>query len=160
MKNSPMLVLFFGLFLLGFLQIPPSNAKFSESNPIYNVNLAPFIQRLSAYYCLQNVSSDCPGNFTLRGDGWLNTSASETLAFCDGGCAQHTQAVLNCVWYVDKDYKFENKATIKNINDTIIIGCAQGFNGTSLHQGNGGSGVTTSVITTLSALAFLALFYI
>ncbi|KVH94126.1 uncharacterized protein LOC112518004 [Cynara cardunculus var. scolymus] len=158
MKNSQMLI-FIGLFLWGFLQIPNSNA-FSEINPIYNVNLAPFIQRLSAYYCLQNVSSDCPGNFTLKIDGWLNISASETLAFCDGGCAQHTQAVLKCVWYVKDDFKFENKATIKNLNDTIISGCAQGFSGTSLHQGNGGSGTTTSVITTLCAMAFLALFYI
>ncbi|KAI3507978.1 hypothetical protein L1887_22976 [Cichorium endivia] len=127
------------------------------TNPQYNVNLAPFIQHLSAYYCLMNVSSDCPGNFTLHVGGWLNISQSETQAFCEGGCAQHTRQVLKCVQYIKDDYKFENKATIKHLNDTINIGCSQGFNGTSLTSGS--VMVTTSVVTTFSALAFLALFY-
>ncbi|KAI3806237.1 hypothetical protein L1987_22136 [Smallanthus sonchifolius] len=117
----------FGLFFLGLLHIPRSNASFSKTNPTYNVNLAPFIQRLSAYYCLQNVSSDCPGNFTLTEKGWLNISESATDAFCKGGCLQHTQDVLQCVWYVHQEYSFENGATIKDIKETMRIGCEKGL---------------------------------
>ncbi|KAL8225087.1 hypothetical protein R6Q57_017644 [Mikania cordata] len=126
MKNSQTIMLL-GLFFWGLLQIPCSNAGFSETNPIYNVNLAPFIQRLSAYYCLHNVSSNCPGNFTLTEKGWLNISQSDTKAFCQGGCLQHTQEVLKCVWYVHEEDTFENGATIKNLNDTIDIGCNHGM---------------------------------
>ncbi|KAL8261918.1 hypothetical protein R6Q59_025967 [Mikania micrantha] len=111
MKYTPVMQLTFLSFCSG------------ETNPIYNVNLAPFIQRLSAYYCLHNVSSDCPGNFTLTEKGWLNISQSDTKAFCQGGCLEHTQEVLKCVWYVHEEYTFENGATIKNLNDTIDIGC-------------------------------------
>ncbi|MFS7964535.1 hypothetical protein Hanom_Chr08g00751491 [Helianthus anomalus] len=143
MKNSQMLVCF-GLFFFALLQIPSSNAfnlhevhtvyaanfvvVFSgKTNPIYNVNLAPFIQRLSAYYCIYNESSNCAGNFNLTMEGWLNITESETRAFCDGGCLQHTHDVLQCVWYVLDDFKFENGATIKNLNDTINIGCEKGL---------------------------------
>ncbi|XP_076910077.1 uncharacterized protein LOC143567571 [Bidens hawaiensis] len=155
MKNSQMSVLFGLMFLFGLLQIPSSNA-FSETNPLYNVNLTPFIQRLSAYYCLKNVSSDCPGNFTLTYKGWLNISESETKAFCEGGCLQHTRYVLRCAWTAHKGYKFDNGASIENLNDTINIGCDKGFNGTSLWKN---SGTTTTAGVTLYALVVLVLFY-
>ncbi|PWA74202.1 hypothetical protein CTI12_AA254500 [Artemisia annua] len=126
MKSSQMLMLF-GLFYLCFLQIPSSNASsFNYTYPEYNINLAPFIQRKSAYYCLKRVSPDCPGNLTLSTDGWLNISSSETQQFCQGPCKQHTLDVLKCVWYVKHDYKFDNKATIQNINETINNGCEHG----------------------------------
>ncbi|KAK9065992.1 hypothetical protein SSX86_015394 [Deinandra increscens subsp. villosa] len=157
MKNSQIAMLF-GLLFLCLLQIPSSNASFSKTNPIYNVNLAPFIQRLSAYYCLQNTSSNCTGNFILSEKGWLNISNSETNAFCgELGCAQHTLEVLKCVRYVHDEYTFENGATIDNLNDTIHTGCSKGFNGTSLYKS---SGTTRSVTATLYALVFLALFYV
>ncbi|KAF5796044.1 hypothetical protein HanXRQr2_Chr08g0346851 [Helianthus annuus] len=127
-----------------------------KTNPIYNVNLAPFIQRLSAYYCIYNESSNCRGNFNLTMEGWLNITESETRAFCDGGCLQHTHDVLQCVWYVLDDFKFENGATIKNINDTINIGCEKGFNGTTIVDK---SDATKLGGMTIYALIFLALFY-
>lgn len=73
------------------------------------------------------VSSDCPGNFALKVDGWLNISEIQTHAFCDGGCSQHTEDVLDCIRYVKPDYIFENHASIKNLTDTIDIGCKQGL---------------------------------
>ncbi|KAI3760342.1 hypothetical protein L1987_50736 [Smallanthus sonchifolius] len=158
MKNSQLLVIF-GLFFFGLLHIPTSNASFSTTNPTYNVNLAPFIQRRSAYYCLQNFSSDCPGSFTLTEGGWLNISESATDEFCKGGCVQHTQDVLRCVWYVHQEYTFENGAMLKDINETMRIGCEKGFNGTSLYKSSGTSRATTSASAALYALVFLALFY-
>ncbi|KAL7583477.1 uncharacterized protein LOC128129336 [Lactuca sativa] len=153
MKNSRMLMLF-GLSLLGFFGIS-SSFKINTTNPTYNVNLAPFIQDLSAYYCLLNVSSDCPGKFTLHVGGWLNISANETQAFCEGGCAQHTQQLLKCVKYVKQNYVFRNKATINNLNDTINIGCTHGFNGTSLTSASGSVIATASSFSVFALLALL-----
>nr|GEX27858.1 hypothetical protein [Tanacetum cinerariifolium] len=157
MKSSQMLMLF-GFFFLCFLQIPSSDASFNKENPMYNVNLAPFIQRLSAYYCLKKVSPDCPGNLTLSTDGWLNVSSSETQQFCQGAwfvawdLQDFTQTIHFLLMHID------NKATIQNIKDTINNGCTQGFTGISLYKGSGSS-TTTSIVTSLSALVFLALFY-
>ncbi|XP_059298447.1 uncharacterized protein LOC132051209 [Lycium ferocissimum] len=129
------LCLFLGMFLL-LSGVSAENRKY----PTGNVNLAPFEQWRSAYFCLRNTSPLCSKNHTLTMSGWLNVTQKESKKFCvKGGCADYTKRVLNCIHHVKRDFWFANKATVQHIYDTIDIGCnsLQGFNGTSLYPTQG-----------------------
>ncbi|KAJ8553040.1 hypothetical protein K7X08_020433 [Anisodus acutangulus] len=125
------LCLFMGMFLL-LSSVSAENRKY----PTGNVNLAPFEQWRSAYFCLLNTSPVCSKNHTLTMSGWLNVTHDEGKIFCQkGGCADYTIGVLGCIRHVKRDFWFANKAKVQHIYDTIDIGCysLQGFNGTSLY---------------------------
>ncbi|XP_075090120.1 uncharacterized protein LOC142171514 [Nicotiana tabacum] len=130
-KRIGILFLFWGMFLL----LSGVSAE-DRQNPTKNVNLAPFMQWRSAYFCLLNTSPVCSKNHTLTLSGWLNVKKEEGKKFCEkGGCAEHTKGVLDCIHHVKRDFWFANKATVQHIYNTIDIGChtPQGFNGTSLY---------------------------
>ncbi|XXG86032.1 hypothetical protein AAC387_Pa11g1015 [Persea americana] len=116
-------------FLLVLLVLLPCCTKADwnikeVTDPTRNVNLSPFDQWRSAYECLQDISSNCPGNYTLTERGWVNLKWRDTIPYCNiTGCADHSRAVLECISLVKRDFKFENGATVKDINDTINEGC-------------------------------------
>ncbi|MCD9641521.1 hypothetical protein HAX54_027734 [Datura stramonium] len=131
-RRIGILCLFLGMLLLLSDHVSAEDRK----HPTGNVNLAPFEQWRSAYFCLLNTSQVCSTKQTLTMSGWLNVTHEEGKKFCGkGGCADHTKRVLDCIHHVKRDFWFANKATIKHIYDTIDIGCnkPQGFNGTSLY---------------------------
>ncbi|KAG8661149.1 uncharacterized protein LOC122722130 [Manihot esculenta] len=105
---------------LGFFLLLLVCAK--AENPLKNVNLAPFWQWRSAWDCLQNISTNCATNIHLN--GVLNINGSALTDFCAGGCAEHTQNVLTCIYYAKRDFWFANGATVKNITETIHHGCS------------------------------------
>ncbi|CAN4102149.1 unnamed protein product [Withania somnifera] len=124
------LCLYLGMFLL----LSCVKAE-DRTHPTKNVNLAPFQQWRSAYFCLLNTSTVCK-NHTLTMSGWLNVTYDEGKKFCvEGDCADHTKGVLNCIRHVKPDFWFANKATVKDIYDTIHVGCntPEGFYGTSFY---------------------------
>ncbi|KAG8371587.1 hypothetical protein BUALT_Bualt13G0103500 [Buddleja alternifolia] len=103
-------------------------------------------------------SSSCPEKYTLSESGWLNVTNPDGPTFCEkGGCVDHTRAVLLCIEHVKRDYWFENNATVKNLYDTINLGCnsSQGFTGASLHSSHGFRLNSAPIITALSATALL-----
>ncbi|RWR92239.1 hypothetical protein CKAN_02144800 [Cinnamomum micranthum f. kanehirae] len=116
-------------FLLVLLVLLPGCIKADwniemVTDPTSNVNLSPFDQWRSAYECLQNISSNCPGNYSLNEGGWVNLRSNDTVRYCNiTGCADHSRAVLKCICLVKRDFKFQNGATVKDINDTINDGC-------------------------------------
>ncbi|KAL7081895.1 hypothetical protein ACP275_14G067100 [Erythranthe tilingii] len=104
------------------------------------------------------ISSSCPVNYTLTHSGWLNVTHTDGPTFCeDGGCAEHTRAVLLCLYHVKIDYYFANFATIKDLSDTINNGCTspQGFTGVSKYSSDGFRLNSTPIFTALSATALL-----
>ncbi|KAM3234167.1 hypothetical protein P3L10_019526 [Capsicum annuum] len=130
-RKIGVLCLFLGMFLLQSCVIAED-----RKHPTKNVNLAPFQQWRSAYFCLTNTSPICSKNHTLTMSGWLNVTYDEGKKFCEeGGCADHTKGVLDCIHHVKRDFWFANKATIKHIYKTIHVGCntPKGFNGTSFY---------------------------
>jgi len=124
------------------------------------VNLTPFNAWRSAYYCLENLSKDICPKYALNQTGWLNVTHNDGEEFCKGGCADHTRAVLECLYDVKRDYWFANKAKVHHLNDTINIGCNtdQGFNGTSLYPSSGYKMKSISIFLSISAFVFMALF--
>ncbi|XWS74471.1 hypothetical protein CRYUN_Cryun01aG0000900 [Craigia yunnanensis] len=125
--------------LYGFLVTSPLFSRINAdgkirqvTDPTGNVNLSPFQQWESAYECLQNISQSCSVKYTLTEAGWMNVTMADKADFCkSGGCGEHTKAVLTCIHLVKRDYKFTNKATVQDLNFTIINGCGFGFNGTT-----------------------------
>lgn len=90
---------------------------------------------------------------TFSMSGWLNVTSSDGKSFCAGGCAAHTRDVLLCLEHVKKDFYFANKATIRDLNETINNGCntSRGFTGVSLYQSHGYRFSSTPVFASLSA---------
>ncbi|KAM7499466.1 hypothetical protein LguiA_023880 [Lonicera macranthoides] len=122
------------------------------SDPTGNVNLSPFQQWRSAYECLQNISNRCPEKYRLTEEGWMHLNQTDTAEYCKaGGCLEHTRAVLLCIHEVKRDYKFIDKTTVPQLNNTITLGCDQGFTGSVIPVFSGGGRVYES----RSALFFL-----
>ncbi|XP_051142715.1 uncharacterized protein LOC127259425 [Andrographis paniculata] len=111
----------------------------NKTYPTANNNLSPIQAWRSAEYCLQNTSTKCWDKYTLTDSGWLNVTHEDGHWFCTEGCAEHTGWVLDCLFHVKKDYWFANKATLRDITDTINLGCnsTQGFSGVSIHVSQG-----------------------
>ncbi|KAJ4834392.1 hypothetical protein Tsubulata_007334 [Turnera subulata] len=102
----------------------------NQKEPLKNVNLAPFWQWRSAYFCLKNESDSCTGKNVLKLDGVVNVTNSEVEDYCkQGGCWEHTSIVLQCVYYAKRDFWFANKITVPKLKEIISKGCAtkQGF---------------------------------
>ncbi|OMO89963.1 hypothetical protein COLO4_19482 [Corchorus olitorius] len=130
------------------------------TDPTRNVNLSPFQQWISAYECLQNKSQSCFINstdYTLTEKGWLNVTGPDGAGFCKpGGCKDHTEAVLTCIHEVKRDYMFQNKATLWDLNFTIHDGCTFGFDGTT-YVSDAGTIVKSGITFLISILATLFL---
>ncbi|KAL0460374.1 UNVERIFIED_CONTAM: hypothetical protein Slati_0664600 [Sesamum latifolium] len=106
-------------------------------------------------------SRRCPEKYWLTDSGWLNVSYDDGVGFCSaGGCADHTRAVLLCIHHVKRDYWFRNHASVKDLNDTINNGCAQGFTGASLTSSGYRSNSAFGALTAAAAavLLFIAFF--
>ncbi|KAL3530986.1 hypothetical protein ACH5RR_010308 [Cinchona calisaya] len=155
-QNSRVGILY--LFLCIFALFCCVNAE-NKTFPTANNNLSPIQQWRSAFYCLNITSTSCPVKYTLNMSGRLNVVHEDGPTFCEaGGCADHTRAVLACIHDVKPDFWFGNNATVKNLNDTINIGCSLGFNGTTISSG--AYEVKSASISVLAAVLLLALFYI
>ncbi|XP_034702817.1 uncharacterized protein LOC117927444 [Vitis riparia] len=114
-----------GFFMLSLL-VCGTNAdpEYDDKyHPTKNVNLTPFIQYLSVYQCMLNVSEHCDEKYYLTEKGWPNLTNSDVDPFCKGGCAEHTKAVLECISLVKQDYEFADENTVPSINYTITKGC-------------------------------------
>ncbi|KAK9283968.1 hypothetical protein L1049_012226 [Liquidambar formosana] len=97
-------------------------------DPTGNVNLSPFQQWRSAYECLLNTSNSCQDKYQLTEEGWVNVTLADTEEYCKwGGCAQHSRAVLMCLHLVKHDFRFIDKATVQDVNNTITQGCSSGI---------------------------------
>ncbi|CAK9182339.1 unnamed protein product [Ilex paraguariensis] len=69
------------------------------------------------------ISHSCPIKYVLTEEGWLNVTHGDGEEFCKAGCADHTRTVLTCIHLVKRDYWFANKATVKELYETINRGC-------------------------------------
>lgn len=68
--------------------------------------------------------ASCPAKYALDMSGWLNVTNEDKAVFCEeGGCADHTRAVLDCINHVKRDFWFANKATVNDLNNYIHNGC-------------------------------------
>lgn len=72
------------------------------------------------------VYSSCQASYRLNESGDLNVPKEKTDEFCNGACLTETHLVLNCVDHILNNFIFYNKATIRDVRDTIHAGCGYG----------------------------------
>lgn len=58
--------------------------------------------------------------------GDLNVPKDKTDEYCNGACLTETNLVLNCVDHILANFIFYNKATIRDVRDTVHAGCGYG----------------------------------
>ncbi|MED6217177.1 hypothetical protein PIB30_015295 [Stylosanthes scabra] len=119
-------LLFFSLATCFVFLLCPTYAE-NKINPRANVNLSPFESWRSAYFCIMNnYSKDCAPHNTLTFSGKLYVSQDEIGNYCDGGCKDHTLALLKCAHEVKrKGFLFENGASLLYVYNKIDAACNQ-----------------------------------
>ncbi|XP_031486479.1 uncharacterized protein LOC116254948 [Nymphaea colorata] len=69
------------------------------------------------------VYSRCDYQYRLSVSGNLNIPEAQTDAYCSGPCLEETDLVLHCVDQIMDNFLFYNRATIRDIRDTVHDGC-------------------------------------
>ncbi|XP_019174573.1 PREDICTED: uncharacterized protein LOC109170082 [Ipomoea nil] len=74
----------------------------------------------------KNIYSGCEEAYRLSQAGELHVPPEYTDQFCNGACLKETYLVLNCVGSILSRFVFYNKATIKDVKDTVKEACSLG----------------------------------
>lgn len=56
----------------------------------------------------------------------MNVPPEYTNQFCGGPCFKETNLVLNCMNDALSSFLFYNRATVRDVKDTILSGCSSG----------------------------------
>ncbi|CAA0834247.1 Glycine-rich protein family [Striga hermonthica] len=72
------------------------------------------------------IYSRCNEAHRLTQSGLLNVPLGYTDEYCNGPCLGETNHVLDCVGGFLKGFIFYNKATLRDIRDTLESGCGYG----------------------------------
>ncbi|KAL8026075.1 hypothetical protein ABFX02_14G005500 [Erythranthe guttata] len=81
-----------------------------------------------ALECLNDkyIYSSCDEEHRLTQNGELNVPPEYADEYCNGACLKETYLVLDCIDDVIKYFVFYNKATLRDIRETIKCGCSYG----------------------------------
>ncbi|PKI63690.1 uncharacterized protein LOC116207119 [Punica granatum] len=72
------------------------------------------------------IYKSCEESYRLDQSGDLHVPPEHTLEYCTGPCLRETNLVLDCIDGVLIHFLFYNRATIKDVRDTIHAGCSYG----------------------------------
>ena len=72
------------------------------------------------------IYSSCEESYRLSQSGNLNVPPEKTDVFCEGPCLSETNLVLNCLDNIFSNFIFYNRATIKDVKDTVEAACGYG----------------------------------
>ncbi|XP_010268037.1 PREDICTED: uncharacterized protein LOC104605113 [Nelumbo nucifera] len=81
-----------------------------------------------ALQCFDNgyIYKRCYEAYRLTESGRLDVPRQETDAFCGGPCFVETDLVLRCVSHVLSHFTFYNRATLRDVRNTLRAGCSYG----------------------------------
>ncbi|KAL3812292.1 hypothetical protein ACJIZ3_013560 [Penstemon smallii] len=74
----------------------------------------------------KHIYSSCDEVHRLTQVGELNVEPEYTDEYCKGPCIDETHHVLDCIDGILKRFIFYNKATVRDIRETIESGCSYG----------------------------------
>nr|XP_043639382.1 keratin, type II cytoskeletal 1-like [Erigeron canadensis] len=72
------------------------------------------------------IYSGCGESYRLTESGDLHIPSEYTDQYCGGVCLKETEQALNCINDVLSSFLFYNRATVRNVQDTINTGCSYG----------------------------------
>ncbi|XP_024993995.1 ATP-dependent RNA helicase A-like [Cynara cardunculus var. scolymus] len=80
-----------------------------------------------ALVCLSDkIYSGCGESYRLTESGDLHVPLDYTNQYCSGPCLRETKLVLSCINDVLSNFVFYNRATVRDVRDTITAGCSYG----------------------------------
>ncbi|GFP85271.1 hypothetical protein PHJA_000670800 [Phtheirospermum japonicum] len=81
-----------------------------------------------ALECLddRNIYISCEEAYRLTQKGELNVPPEYAEQYCNGPCERETQLVLDCIDGILKYFVFYNKATLRDVRETVEDGCSYG----------------------------------
>ncbi|KAJ6322190.1 hypothetical protein OIU77_012125 [Salix suchowensis] len=81
-----------------------------------------------ALLCFSNkyIYSSCEEAYRLTETGSLNVPPGYADSYCGGPCLSETHLVLSCIESIMGHFVFYNKATVRDIRNTIKAGCSYG----------------------------------
>ncbi|KAL4579279.1 hypothetical protein LXL04_015417 [Taraxacum kok-saghyz] len=83
----------------------------------------------NALVCLSDkIYSGCGEAYRLTESGEFNVPHEYTDQFCGGPCLKETNLVLNCLNDALSSFLFYNRATVRDVKDTLLSGCSSGPN--------------------------------
>ncbi|KAF8100607.1 hypothetical protein N665_0220s0011 [Sinapis alba] len=100
-----------------------------------------FVQRVA--FCFNNnlLYRGCNEAFRLNQGGEFKVPPEETDSFCNGPCTAETELVLECINSVMSDFVFYNRATPRDIRNTLRGGCSNSFTRGNFNVGNYAQGL-------------------
>ncbi|KAL0433947.1 UNVERIFIED_CONTAM: hypothetical protein Slati_2729000 [Sesamum latifolium] len=75
--------------------------------------------------CYQ-IYSSCDEAYRLTENGELHVPPEYTDQYCNGPCLTETHHVLDCIDGILEHFVFYNRATLKDVRETIETGCSYG----------------------------------
>ncbi|KAH7280530.1 hypothetical protein KP509_36G001200 [Ceratopteris richardii] len=104
-----------------------STGVVAQENPQGEVNLNKNTAYNNAVKCFQNATAVCQTlGFSLNETGKLNINSTIQKQYCEGGCANQTLVELKCVSNVYAEFRFNNAATVSDVQNAIQTGCSTG----------------------------------
>ncbi|XP_021730265.1 uncharacterized protein LOC110697219 isoform X2 [Chenopodium quinoa] len=74
----------------------------------------------------KHLYSQCDESCRLTESGDLHVTHDHVDEFCSGPCLEETNLVLDCIDGIMDHFTFFNKATTRDVRDTILAGCGHG----------------------------------
>ncbi|KAK6913705.1 hypothetical protein RJ641_021026 [Dillenia turbinata] len=72
------------------------------------------------------IYANCEEAYRLTQSGNVNVTSNATDAYSEGPCLTETHLLLTCIENILTNFEFYNKATIRDIRNTINAGCGHG----------------------------------
>lgn len=72
------------------------------------------------------IYSRCQNSYRLSNDGSINVPPRATEEYCNGPCLSETELVLTCIDNLFNTYQFQNRASTRDIRDSLRRGCGHG----------------------------------
>ncbi|KAK4783168.1 hypothetical protein SAY86_007542 [Trapa natans] len=102
------------------------------------------------------IYKSCEESYRLGKSGDLYVPPEYTFKYCTGPCLRETNLVLGCIERIFDKFLFYNRATLKDVRDTIRAGCSygpeRGHFDVAEHiaaEGDGSSRVAAHILTQL-----------
>ncbi|XP_021730264.1 uncharacterized protein LOC110697219 isoform X1 [Chenopodium quinoa] len=93
----------------------------SSADPTHIVDGA-----LVCFHKKHQLYSQCDESCRLTESGDLHVTHDHVDEFCSGPCLEETNLVLDCIDGIMDHFTFFNKATTRDVRDTILAGCGHG----------------------------------
>ncbi|KAL3626579.1 hypothetical protein CASFOL_030128 [Castilleja foliolosa] len=105
-------------------EVEGENNQFSPQSGI--IGTSPIFSEALGCFSDKRIYSSCNEARRLTQSGELNIPPEYADEYCNGACLSETSRVLDCLGGILKGFVFYNRATLRDVRETIESGCGYG----------------------------------